>query len=116
MKLGVFSDIHSNYHGFHACYEEAVKRGVNQFLFLGDYVSDCAYPEKTMELLYHIRDRYPCTFIRGNREDYLLNHKNGAEDGWVSPSSASGSSEEVVSGPCFLKRIGKMQLLNWVYE
>ncbi len=91
MKLGVFSDIHSNYHGFHACYEEAVKRGVNQFLFLGDYVSDCAYPEKTMELLYHIRDRYPCTFIRGNREDYLLNHKNGAEDGWVSPSSASGS-------------------------
>lgn len=91
MKLGVFSDIHSNYHGFHACYEEAVKREVNQFLFLGDYVSDCAYPEKTMKLLYHIRDRYPCTFIRGNREDYLLNHKNGVEDGWVSPSSASGS-------------------------
>ena len=77
MILAVFSDIHSNYHGFHACYEEAVKRGVNQFLFLGDYVSDCAYPEKTMALLYHIRDR---------------------------------------SGPCFLKRIGKMQLLNWGYE
>lgn len=51
MKLAVFSDIHSNYHGFHACYEEAVKRGVNQFLFLGDYVSDCAYPEKTMGLI-----------------------------------------------------------------
>ena len=50
MKLGVFSDIHSNYHGFLACYQEAVKRGVNQFLFLGDYVSDCAYPEKTMGL------------------------------------------------------------------
>ncbi|MDF2889187.1 MAG: metallophosphoesterase [Lacrimispora sp.] len=56
MKIGVLADIHSNYHGFRACYEEAVKRGVDQFLFLGDYVSDCAYPEKTMELLYHIRD------------------------------------------------------------
>ncbi|WP_097003290.1 metallophosphoesterase family protein [Lacrimispora amygdalina] len=90
MKIGVFADIHSNYHGFRACYNEAVKRGVNQFLFLGDYVSDCAYPEKTMELLYHIRDRYPCTFIRGNREDYLLNHQKGAEDGWITPSSATG--------------------------
>ncbi len=90
MKIGVFSDIHSNYHGFRACYDEAVKRGVNQFLFLGDYVSDCAYPEKTMELLYQIRDRYPCHFIRGNREDYLLNHQKGAEDGWTTPSSATG--------------------------
>ena len=91
MKIGVLADIHSNYHGFGACYEEAVKRGVDQFLFLGDYVSDCAYPEKTMELLYHIRDQYPCNFIRGNREDYLLEHQKEAEDGWAIPSSASGS-------------------------
>lgn len=91
MKIGVFADIHSNYHGFRACYDEALNRGVDQFLFLGDYVSDCAYPEKTMELLYHIKDRYPCNFIRGNREDYLLNHQKGADDGWVTPSSASGS-------------------------
>lgn len=91
MEIAVFSDIHSNDHAFKACLNDALGKGINYFLFLGDYVSDCAFPQKTMNLLYEVKDKYHCWFIRGNREEYLLNHHEGCDDGWTSPSSASGS-------------------------
>lgn len=91
MKIAVLSDIHSNYHALSACVSFVLEKGIENFLFLGDYVSDCAYPQKTMKLLYDLKDKYRCWFIRGNREEYLLNHRNLGDDGWKSPSSASGS-------------------------
>lgn len=91
MKIAVLSDIHGNVHGLKKCMEHALEQQVDRYLFLGDYVSDCAYPRETMDELYRIRQQYTCDFIRGNREEYLLNHHNGMEDGWISPSSASGS-------------------------
>lgn len=45
---------------------------VEGILFLGDYVSDCPYPEKTMDLIYDARDKYRTWFVRGNREDILF--------------------------------------------
>lgn len=69
----------------------ALEKEINNFLFLGDYVSDCAYPQKTMNLLYELKKKYCCWFIRGNREEYLLNHRDFGNDGWKTPSSASGS-------------------------
>ena len=77
MKIAVFSDIHSNYHAFRACYWDAVSRGVTHFVFLGDYVSDLAEPEKVMDLLYEIRDQYPTVYLRGNRERYMLEREKG---------------------------------------
>ena len=53
-KVALMSDIHSNYHAFKACYEDAIKYGADSFIFLGDYVSDLAEPHKTMELVYKI--------------------------------------------------------------
>jgi predicted phosphodiesterase len=67
MKIGVISDIHSNYHGLKACVDHGIKEGADRFLFLGDYVSDCGYPQKTMNLLYELKDSYECSFIKGNR-------------------------------------------------
>lgn len=55
MKAAVLSDIHSNYHAFRACFQDAQMHGVDGFIFLGDYVSDLAEPEKTLDLLYEIR-------------------------------------------------------------
>lgn len=91
MKIAVFSDIHSNYHALKACTDYVLEKGIRHFLFLGDYISDCAYPQKTMKLLYELRDNYDCRFIRGNREEYMLSHRAEGEDGWKIPSSASGS-------------------------
>ncbi len=89
MKVAVLSDIHSNYHAFRACYEDAVKHHVEQFVFLGDYVSDLAEPEKTMDLIYEIQAKYPTVCLRGNREGYMLACRDGAAV--YSRGSKSGS-------------------------
>ena len=76
-KVAVLADIHSNYHAFKACYEDAVRNGTTQFIFLGDYVSDLAEPAKTMDLLYEIQSHYPTVCLSGNRERYMVEHDNG---------------------------------------
>lgn len=77
MKVAVLSDIHSNYYAFKACYEDAVRCGAERFIFLGDYISDLSEPRKTMDLVYTIRETYPTVCLRGNRERYMLDCKNG---------------------------------------
>lgn len=72
MKLAVLSDIHSNYYAFKACLKWIEENEIDGIIFLGDYVSDCAYPQKTMELLYQVRQNYRTWFIRGNRETTLI--------------------------------------------
>lgn len=80
MRLAVFSDVHSNHLALEACFREAERQKADAWIFLGDYVSDCAYPHKTMELLYYAKREHLCWFIKGNREEYILNHhKNGSD-------------------------------------
>lgn len=76
-KVAVFSDIHSNYHAFKACYEDAVQQKAELFIFLGDYVSDLADPQKTLDLVYEIKKKYPAVCLRGNRERYMLDCEKG---------------------------------------
>lgn len=89
IKAAVFSDIHSNYHAFKACFDDAVAKGCNYFIFLGDYVSDLAEPERTMDLVYEIQSRYPTVCLRGNRERYMLEHEQDCLS--FVPGSKSGS-------------------------
>ena len=86
IKIAVLSDIHSNYHAFKACFDDAIANGCDRFIFLGDYVSDLAEPERTMDLLYEIRSRYPTICLRGNRERYMLEGSHS-----FVPGSKSGS-------------------------
>ena len=86
IKIAVMSDMHSNYHAFRACYADALDNGCNHFIFLGDYVSDLAEPEQTMDLVYEIRSRYPTVCLRGNRERYMLESPES-----FTPGSKSGS-------------------------
>ncbi len=90
MKLAVITDIHSNHFALEAALSLIEKETPYAIIFLGDYISDCPCPEKTMALIYQTRERYPCFFIRGNREDYMLAHRRGAADGWEHNTS-SGS-------------------------
>ena len=91
MRIAVMADIHSNHIALEACIAEAKQRHAEEFLFLGDYLGELAYPEKTLELLGWIRSQYPCAFIRGNKEEYWINHKNGKHGDWVWESGKSGS-------------------------
>ena len=90
LNLAVIGDIHSNHVALETCIRHALDRNVDEFLFIGDYISDCPYPQKTMKIIYDMKEKYICHFIRGNREDYMLNHRKNPEERWIY-SSASGS-------------------------
>ena len=77
MRIAAFGDIHSNHIALEACLAEIETIGVDGVVFLGDYVSDCAYPQKTLELMREAAKRYRCWFIRGNREEYMIDHADG---------------------------------------
>lgn len=89
MRVAVLSDIHSNYHAFKTCYEDAVKCGAESFIFLGDYVSDLSEPQRTMDLVYEIQSKYPTVCLRGNREGYMLDCESGRSS--FTRGSKSGS-------------------------
>ena len=91
MKIAVMADIHSNHIALEKCIEEAKRKGAEEFLFLGDYIGELAYPEKTLEILVETEKTYPCTFIRGNKEDYWIDHKKGKHKDWNWEMGKSGS-------------------------
>ncbi|MCR4589154.1 MAG: metallophosphatase family protein [Lachnospiraceae bacterium] len=86
MKLAVLSDIHGNYVALEKCLEYCRKEGITTYLFLGDYLGDLAYPQKTMSILYDWMERYECYFIRGNKEEYWFRYNPR----WKGYSSTTG--------------------------
>ena len=70
MKIAVLSDIHGNYIALKKCLEHAEAHNIDAYFFLGDYLGELPYPQRTMKILYDLREKYPCFFIRGNKEDY----------------------------------------------
>ncbi len=75
MKLGIISDIHSNIYAFKACMNKLIGLGCEEFIFLGDFISDTPYAKETMEELYRVMKNYRVQLLRGNREEYLLNQR-----------------------------------------
>lgn len=90
MRIAALGDIHSNHYALEACLEEIGRIGVDGIAFLGDYVSDCPCPQETMKLLRQADSVYECRFVRGNREEYMLEHEKNPDDGWQY-NSQSGS-------------------------
>jgi len=89
MRIAAFGDIHSNHIALEACLAEVERIGVDGIVFLGDYVSDCACPQKTLERMREIADKHRCWFIRGNREEYMIDHADG-KNAWKN-NSQTGS-------------------------
>lgn len=75
MEIAVLSDIHGNYVAFEQCVEYALSRRINTFIFLGDYLGEFPYPQKTMEMIYALKEKMTCFFVRGNKEDYWSSRK-----------------------------------------
>jgi len=85
MRIAVLSDIHSNNEALKSCYEYIKQHQVNHVIFLGDYVTDYPNPQLTMKVIKEIKKSYPCTFIKGNREDYMIDYVNGLKN-WTNSS------------------------------
>ena len=88
-KIAILADIHSNHLALESCLKEAERRMADAYFFLGDYLGELAYPERTLELLSRTADRFPCVFIRGNKEDYWISHRKGIGN-WKAGTSGSG--------------------------
>lgn len=91
MKIAVLSDIHGNYIALQECVAYALNKGIDTFIFLGDYVGELAYPQKTMEILFSLKQKYNCFFIKGNKEDYWIDYQKNGEKGWNEYNSTTGS-------------------------
>ncbi|MBO5145076.1 MAG: metallophosphoesterase family protein [Lachnospiraceae bacterium] len=91
MEIAVLSDIHSNYEAFKKCVEYSLDRGIETFVFLGDYLGELPYPQKTMQFLFFLKEKYTCYFIKGNKEDYWMNYKKNGETGWKEIDSTTGA-------------------------
>lgn len=91
MEIAVFSDIHGNHAAFGKCIEYALKRQIHTFIFLGDYLGEFPYPQKTMELLYSLKEKYTCFFVKGNKEDYWINRKYSIDCKWKSGNATVGA-------------------------
>ena len=90
MRLAVFSDMYANEVALATCINYANHVGVDGYVFLGDHVTDCPYPRRTLDLMRDAARRLPTWMLRGNREDYLLKHQADPQDGWK-VSSSTGS-------------------------
>lgn len=88
-RYGLISDVHGNYKALEAFLRYIQEHPVDGIICLGDYVTDSPYPERTMALLYEMKEKYSCYMLRGNREDYLLSNRDNNR-GWK-PSSANGA-------------------------
>ena len=72
IDVAVMTDIHGHFEAFQTCVRYVLERNIRNFIFLGDYVGEFSFPQRTMSLLYELRKNYACTFIKGNKEDYWL--------------------------------------------
>ena len=90
MKAAVLSDIHGNHIALETCMEEIHRRDINKLIFLGDYVGELAYPQKTMALIKELKRNYECYFVWGNKEDYWIDYKKGSKMTWKDNNSTTG--------------------------
>lgn len=95
MRIGVISDIHSNILAFRAATEYLEGQNCEEYLLLGDYVSDTPCTRETMDFLYDFINNHTCHLLRGNREEYMLKQRKAIEEQdrkqiWLQ-NSASGN-------------------------
>ena len=82
MRVAVLSDIHGNHIALKKCIEEIESRKIDKLIFLGDYVGELAYPQKTMVYIRELMQCYECYFVRGNKEDYWIDREHANSIAW----------------------------------
>jgi len=92
MTYAIISDIHGNIHALDAVLTDARERGVDKYIFLGDYYRDFPWPNEVCE---RIRGIDGAAVIRGNGEGYLRMRKRTMR-GW--------------------KKIKQLETLYWNYK
>jgi len=90
-RIAVLSDIHSNFAAFSACLAKMRTLDIDGVVLLGDTLTDCPYPQKTMQMIYALAKQYPFWPVPGNREELLLQYGQGKIDHEWTYCSQTGS-------------------------
>ncbi len=90
MEIAILADIHGNFEAFKTAVKYCEKRNIKEYIFLGDYLGEFANVEETMKLLYEMKEKYKCTYIRGNKEEYWIQTLKWRKDKWKEGSSTTG--------------------------
>lgn len=92
MKIAVISDIHGNLSALEAVIADAEKRGVDEYIFAGDYCLSGPQPNECINIIRQIENKH---IIRGNGETYLDNLVGKDQSKWTD---------------------GQMQITYWCYR
>ena len=80
MKTAIISDVHGNYPALLRVIEDAHANGVEQFVFIGDYIFDLPYPNEVTRLIMKLDNAH---IIKGNKENYLLGLAKSDQTDWT---------------------------------
>lgn len=70
MKFAIISDIHGNLPALNAVIEDAESKGIDNFIFVGDYCLSNPFPDECITRIREFPKKY---VVRGNEEGYLEN-------------------------------------------
>ncbi len=80
MKYAIISDIHGNLSALDAVLQDAQCRGVDGYIFVGDYCLSNPYPDDCITRIRSLDNTY---VIRGNEERYLENLVGKDQSTWT---------------------------------
>ena len=80
MKIAVISDVHGNMPAMSAVLSDAKDKGVDEFIFAGDYCLSGPYPD---DCISTIRSLENAIVVRGNEERYLENLIGKDQSNWT---------------------------------
>ena len=85
--LGLIADIHGNAWALQAVLADANRRGVSEFLNLGDVLYGPLAPRKTFELLAQIK---MVAQVRGNQDRFVVDDSGSPTLDWVRSDLGEG--------------------------
>ncbi len=79
MRYALISDIHGNMPALQAVLDDAQKRNIDSFIFLGDYSVSLNYPNEVLNAILSINSKF---IISGNHEEFLKEIVTQDENIW----------------------------------
>lgn len=85
-RIAVIADIHGNLPAFDAIMKDLETRDIDHVIIAGDMITDCPDSDEVLTLVRKSENR---TVIKGNREQYFLDHRAGLKDHWTKAGQMS---------------------------
>lgn len=79
MRYALLSDIHGNIYALKECLKIIDQKNIDEIIWVGDYVTDFPNGHDVIELVRSYELKYKCYIIRGNRDQKIIDYKNGKD-------------------------------------